>query len=151
LKNVESITGNLNANNDKVSKMLSNFNDVSTKANTVDFSKINAATDGVGQSVEELKKTLTATQNSLNELTTTIKKINSGSGTIGQFATNDSVYHSLNLTLLHTQALMQDLRLNPKRYINLNPFKKYKTYQVPSQDPLLDTLQKRFNTLQRKN
>jgi phospholipid/cholesterol/gamma-HCH transport system substrate-binding protein len=149
LQNVESITGNLNANNDKVSKMLSNFSDVSGKANTLDFSKINAATEGVGQSVDELKKTLTATQNSLAELTNTIKKINSGQGTVGQLATNDSVYTSLNLTLLHTQALMQDLRLNPKRYINLNPFKKYKTYQVPSQDPLLDTLQRRFNSIQK--
>ena len=148
-KNMESITGNLNANNDQISKMLSNFNDVSGKANTIDFSKINTATEGVGQSVDELKKTLSATQNSLNELTQSIKKINSGQGTIGQFATNDSVYQNLNMTLLQTQALMQDVRLNPKRYINLNPFRKYKTYQVPAQDPLLDTLQRRFNSMQK--
>jgi phospholipid/cholesterol/gamma-HCH transport system substrate-binding protein len=149
LKNVESITSNLNNNNEKITSMLGNLKDVTGKANTVDFSKINTATDGIGQSVDELKKTLTATQNSLNELTISIKKINSGQGTVGQFATNDSVYQNLNMTLLHTQALMQDVRLNPKRYINLNPFRKYKTYQTPTQDPLLDTLQLRYNAMQK--
>ena len=150
LGNVESITSNLKANNDKISTMLSNVNDLTGKANNLDFSKINKATEGVGESIDELKKTLNATQGSLSELTNTFKKINGGEGTVGQLATNDSVYQNLNMTLLQTQALMQDLRLNPKRYINFNPFRKYKTYQVPSQDPLLDTLQKRFNMMQKK-
>ena len=150
MKNVESITSNLKTNNDKISGLLTNINDVTTKANTIDFSKINKATDGVGQSIDELKKTLSETQSSLSQLTTTLKKVNSGEGTVGQFATNDSVYHSLNWTLMQTTALMQDLRLNPKRYINLNPFRKYKDYKVPKDDPLLDTLQKRYIQTQKK-
>ncbi len=151
LDNVNAITGNLKNNNDKISSLLNNVNDITSKANGIDFSKINTATEGANQSIDELKKTLSETQKSLSELTQTFKKVNAGNGTIGQFATNDSVYHSLNWTLLQTQALMQDVRLNPKRYINLNPFRKYKPYKVPNQDPLLDTLQKRFNATQRKN
>jgi phospholipid/cholesterol/gamma-HCH transport system substrate-binding protein len=149
MQNMQSITDNLKANNDKIGTMLTNVNDVTSKATTIDFSKINKASDGIGQSIEELKKTLTETQNSLAQVSTTFKKVNGGEGTIGQFATNDSVYHSLNLTLMQTQALMQDVRLNPKRYINLNPFRKHKDYKVPSQDPLMDTLQKRFNSVQK--
>jgi phospholipid/cholesterol/gamma-HCH transport system substrate-binding protein len=149
MQNMQSITDNLKANNDKIGTMLSNVNDVTGKATTIDFSKINKASDGIGQSIEELKKTLTETQSSLSQLSTTFKKVNGGEGTIGQFATNDSVYHSLNLTLMQTQALMQDVRLNPKRYINLNPFRKHKDYKVPSQDPLMDTLQKRYNSMQK--
>jgi phospholipid/cholesterol/gamma-HCH transport system substrate-binding protein len=145
MSNVASITGNLNSNNEKINSLLSNISEVSGKANGVDFSKINKATEGVNESLSELKKTLGETQKSLGELSTSFKKINSGEGTIGQFATNDSLYHTMNLTLLHTEALIQDLRLNPKRYINLNPFRRYKPYIVPSQDPLLDTLQRRFN------
>lgn len=158
MKNMEGITSNLKGNNDKINSLLSNVNDMTSKANTLDFAKINHATDGVDKSVEELKKTLTETSKALTEttktlteLTTTFRNVNSGSGTIGQFATNDSVYHSLNQTLVQTQGLMQDLRLNPKRYLNLNPFKKYKNYVVPSKDPLLDTLQMRFNASQKKN
>lgn len=150
LQNVQGITGNLNANNEKINKLLSNVADMTGKANTIDFSKINTATEGVGQSIEELKKTLGETTKSLAQLTTTFQNVNSGSGTIGQFATNDSVYHSLNMTLLQTQSLMQDLRLNPKRYVNLNPFRKYKPYIVPSKDPLLDTLQLRYNASKKR-
>jgi phospholipid/cholesterol/gamma-HCH transport system substrate-binding protein len=149
LSNVASITDNLKTNNEKISSMMTNLNDVSGKANTIDFSKINKATEGVGQSVEELKKTLTETQNSLSQLTTTFKKVNAGEGTVGKFATNDSVYTSLNHTLIMTQALLQDLRLNPKRYINLNPFRKYKNYQVPITDPLYDSLQRRYNLMKK--
>jgi phospholipid/cholesterol/gamma-HCH transport system substrate-binding protein len=150
MKNVEGITGNLNANNDKINKLFTNLNDVTGKANTVDFSKINSATEGVGQSIEQLKKTLGETTKSLAELTKTFQNVNSGSGTLGQFATNDSVYKSLNLTLMQTQSLMQDLRLNPKRYVNLNPFRKYKPYIVPSKDPLMDSLQLRYNASQKR-
>ncbi len=151
MKNVEGITANLNANNAKINSLLTNLNDVAGKANTVDFSKINTATEGVSQSIEELKKTLGETTKSLSELSTTFKNVNNGSGTIGQFATNDSVYHSLNQALLQTKGLMQDMRLNPKRYINLNPFRRYKPYVVPSNDPLLDTLQMRYNETKFKN
>ncbi len=149
MTNVATITENLKNNNDKISGMLTSANEVASKANTVDFSKINKATEGVGQNLDELKKTLNETQATLKSLNTTFQKVSTGEGTVGQFVTNDSVYHSLNQTLLHTNALMQDLRLNPRRYINLNPFKKYKSYVVPTQDPLLDTLQKYFNANQR--
>jgi phospholipid/cholesterol/gamma-HCH transport system substrate-binding protein len=151
MQNVATITANLKNNNDNITKMFVSANEVAGKANTVDFSKINKATEGVGQNLDELKKTLAETQATLKGLTTTFQKVSSGEGTVGQFVTNDSVYHNLNQTLLHTNALMQDIRLNPKRYINLNPFKKYKNYVVPSDDPLIDTLQKNFNATQRRN
>ena len=151
MKNAEAITSNLKNNNDKINALLTNANDLTGKANTIDFSKINTATEGVSANLDELKKTLLESQKSLQQLNGVMSKVTNGEGTIGQFATNDTVYQMLNLTLIHTQALMQDLRLNPKRYLNLNPFRSYKTYKVPSSDPLLDTLQLRFNTLKRKN
>jgi phospholipid/cholesterol/gamma-HCH transport system substrate-binding protein len=151
MQDMAAITSNLKNNNDKITSMFISANEVANKANTVDFSKINKATEGVGQNLDELKKTLAETQSTLKGLTTTFQKVSNGEGTMGQFVTNDSVYHNLNQTLLHTNALMQDLRLNPKRYINLNPFRKYKNYVVPSQDPLMDTLQRNFNASQRKN
>ena len=147
MQNVAAITSNLKDNNEKISSLLSNINDITGKANTVDFSKINKAADGMTESIESLKKTLSETESGINQLTTTIKNVNAGEGTLGQLATNDSIYRSMNMTLLQTQALMQDVRLNPKRYINLNPFRKYKPYKVPSQDPLLDSLQKRYNNM----
>ncbi len=148
MKNVTGITENLNNNNAKITGLLTNIQDVTGKANTLDFAKMNKATEGVGQNLEELKKTLTETQTTLKGLNTTFQKVSSGEGTVGQFVTNDSVYHSINMTLLQTNALMQDLRLNPKRYLNV--FRRSsKPYTVPSEDPLMDTLRRQFNATQR--
>lgn len=153
MKSVAGITQNLQNNNDKITGLLTNINDVTGKANTLDFAKMNKATEGVGQNLDELKKTLAETQNTLKGLNSTFQKVSTGEGTVGQFVTNDSVYHSLNRTLLQTNALMQDLRLNPKRYLNLNPFRKYKPYIMPSNDPLLDSLerQRQYAKTLRKN
>ena len=153
MKNVAGITENLNGNNSKISSLLSNINDVTGKANTLDFAKMNKATEGVSDNLAELKKTLAETQSTLKGLNSTFQKVSNGEGTAGQLVTNDSVYHNLNRTLLHTNALMQDIRLNPKRYISLNPFRKYKNYVVPANDPLLDTLerQRQYNSAIRKN
>jgi phospholipid/cholesterol/gamma-HCH transport system substrate-binding protein len=144
--NIEGITANLKANNDRISGILTDANTLTTKANTFDFSKLNTATQSATQSIDDLKKTLSEAQKALQQLSSSMVKVSEGQGTVGQLMTNDSVYQSLNLTLVQTQALMQDIRLNPKRYINLNPFRRYKNYVVPAQDPLMDTLQKRFNS-----
>ena len=153
MRNAAAITDNLNRNNAKISSLLSNIDSVTGKANTLDFAKINRATEGVGQNLDELKKTLGETQNTLRGLNSTFEKVSKGEGTVGQFVTNDSVYHSLNRTLLQTNALMQDIRLNPKRYINLNPFRKSKPYAVPTNDPLFDSLerQRQYNATILKN
>ena len=48
--------------------------------------------------------------------------MNRGEGSLGQLATNDSLYHNLNSTARDLDALITDLHENPKRYINLSLF-----------------------------
>ncbi len=151
-KNLELVTRGLASNNDNITGTLNNVKLLAEHANTLNFGKINGATDSLGLAILALKQTLSETQNTLKGLTGVVTKVSNGEGTFGQLTTNDSVYKNLNLTLIHTEALMQDLRLNPKRYINFNPFRRYKQYVVPAQDPLIDSLQKRYNaTLLKKN
>ena len=102
-------------------------------------------------SISELKQTLTESQTTLRSLTGVMNKVANGEGTVGQLLTNDSIYKNLNLSLIHTEALMQDFRLNPKRYINFNPFRRYKQYVVPEKDPLIDSLSFRYNSMLKKN
>lgn len=148
-KNLEVITRNLSKNNSQIDSMLNNANRLTLNASTIDFSKINTATDGINKNLAALSTTLNQAESTFKGFTSTLEKINKGEGTLGKLASNDSVYGNLNLTLLHTEALMQDLRLNPKRYINLNPFRRYKQYVVPTKDPLLDTLQMRYNSIKK--
>lgn len=53
---------------------------------------------------------------------TITNRINDGEGAAGQLLTNDSLYYNLNRTLDRAEALLEDFRLNPGRYINLRIF-----------------------------
>ena len=55
-------------------------------------------------------------------------------------AFNGELYDNLNETSSNLNFLLQDLRLNPKRYINVSVFgnkKKAPRYEVPEDDPAL--------------
>ena len=149
--NLEVLTRGFAKNNDNISGAIGNIKTLTEHANSLNFSKINGATDSLSSSIVSLKQTLNESQNTLRSLTGVMNRVQNGEGTVGQLLTNDSIYKNLNLMALHTEALMQDIRLNPKRYINFNPFRRYKQYVVPENDPLIDSLSKRYNLLLKKN
>lgn len=145
-KNVESITANIQRNNARIDAILADANGFSSKLAQFDMTKVNTATDEVTKGVGDLKKTLAETQSALKELTNVMGNLNKGTGTAGQLLTNDELYKNLNTSLVHVEALMQDLRLNPRRYIRL--VGKGKSYNVPSNDPFLDSLARRMSKQQ---
>ena len=76
----------------------------------------------------------------LNESISATKEIlagiNNGEGTVGQIFTNQELYVSLTSNLNQLEWLLQDLRLNPKRYLSVSVFgKKQKDYVAPESDP----------------
>jgi phospholipid/cholesterol/gamma-HCH transport system substrate-binding protein len=50
---------------------------------------------------------------------TTIDKINSGQGTIGQLMVNPQLYDSLNGTTRELHELLKDFRANPKKFLRI--------------------------------
>ena len=67
--------------------------------------------------------------------------IKDGKGSLGKLATDDQLYMSLNSTSNSLNTLLQDLRLHPKRYVQVSIFgKKDKT--APLMAPLPDSLSK---------
>ena len=50
---------------------------------------------------------------------TTIDKINSGQGTVGQFMVNPQLYDSLNGATREFQSLAKDIRANPKKFLTI--------------------------------
>ncbi len=134
LKNVESITANLQASNAQISQILKNLETTTANFKNVDFQK---TANGANDAIADLRKTLQASEKTVADLNTLTAKLKQGEGTLGQLMTNDSLYNNLNSTLLQVNLLSQDFRLNPRRYVNLNPFKKYKPYVKPKDDPAL--------------
>jgi len=101
--NLQSITDNIKNNNEKISKAIENFSSI---ADTIAKANLSA--------------TLNSTRKTLEETAKVLDKINRGQGSLGQLANNDSLYNNLNNAAASLDALMKDMKANPKRYINLS-------------------------------
>lgn len=107
LNNVNSFTKTLSDNNDKITGTLTNLETTTEK-----FSKID---------LDATMKNLDASVKQLNEIVT---KINTGNGSMGALINDKALYSNLNNSVLSLNTLMDDLRVNPKRYVNISVFGK---------------------------
>ena len=118
-QNANSILSN---NKGNIDKTLSNLNKVST-----DFSKISDSLSkaNITKVVNNLEKTLSNVDKIMND-------VQSGKGSLGKIVKDDALYNNLEKTSKELELLLQDLRLNPTRYINVSLFgKKNKPYISP--------------------
>jgi phospholipid/cholesterol/gamma-HCH transport system substrate-binding protein len=111
----------------KLLKDPSMYNDLQARINdlkkTIDqvnqlIADLNA---GKGTAGKLLKSDDLANQlhDTLARLDTTMDKINSGQGTIGQLLVNPSLYESLDGTMREAHSLMKDFRSNPKKFLTI--------------------------------
>ncbi len=103
--NVESITGNLKNNNEKLTKIITNFSSISDS-----LAKANIAT------------TINNANTALAQAASITEKINKGEGTMGMLVNNDSLYKNLNSAARDLDLLLEDLRLHPGRYVSISVF-----------------------------
>ena len=119
VNNANSILSN---NKGNIDKTFINLNKVST-----DFSKISDSLSkaNLTKVVNDLEKTLSNVDKIMND-------VQSGKGTLGKIVKDDALYNNLEKTSKELELLLQDLRLNPARYINVSLFgKKNKPYKTP--------------------
>ena len=122
---------NLNQASATLNKMLvanqTNLNATLTNANkiTTDLSKVS------GQLSEaELNKLIANAQTTLTNLNTLLADVEGGKGTIGKLLKDEALYKDLDKSAKQLELLLQDLRLNPKRYLHFSVFgKKAKVYE----------------------
>lgn len=105
LENAESITNNLQANNDHITSILSNFHEVSDSLVAADMAS-----------------TLRFANKSLSDFSEIMNKINSGEGSMGMLMNNDTLYLELEKSARDLNLLMEDIRLNPSRYVKFSLF-----------------------------
>ncbi|MBE9467626.1 MAG: MCE family protein [Bacteroidetes bacterium] len=103
--NVESISQNLNDNNEKITKIIDNFAAIS---------------DTILQS--EISSTITKASKALTDINVIVEKINKGEGTIGMLINNDTLYTNLDDASYNLNRFVEDLRINPKRYVHFSLF-----------------------------
>ena len=84
----------------------------------------------------DLGGTLEQFQGTVGKLNSILVKIEQGEGSLGKLHKDDALYNNLAEASRELDLLLQDFRLNPKRYVNVSVFgKKQKEYTLPEDDP----------------
>jgi phospholipid/cholesterol/gamma-HCH transport system substrate-binding protein len=120
---------NLNAllqnNKTKLDATFSNLDKMSTNFVSISDS-LNKA--NLGQTVKNLEKTLASVDKLMSEM-------EQGKGTMGKLMKDETMYNNFSKASSELELLLQDLRLNPTRYINVSVFgKKNKPYTEPTEE-----------------
>jgi len=124
LNNVKTFTANLNSNNERFDSILENTKIASAKFAAIDLKK---TLDTLNVAVENFKKGS--------------EKINSKDGSLGLLLNDTKLYDNLQSTANKLNILLDDLRVHPKRYLNVSVFgKKDKGEYLTI--PLVDTLKR---------
>jgi phospholipid/cholesterol/gamma-HCH transport system substrate-binding protein len=105
LENVESVSLNLKNNEDKLNTIFNNFSSLS---------------DTLAKA--RLSETMQKINSTINELSDISKKINSGKGSLGMLINNDSLYIEVEKSSRELKLLLEDIRLNPKKYLKFSVF-----------------------------
>jgi len=140
LSNMESITSNINASNSQIKGILQNAETFTAELDRMDLDKTigkaNNAIDGASTAMDNLNATLSTADVAAKELAELLTKVGGTDGTLGMLINDPTMHNKLEETLLHVNALMQDIRLHPERYRRILS-KKTAEYQKPDADPAL--------------
>jgi phospholipid/cholesterol/gamma-HCH transport system substrate-binding protein len=103
--NVESISLNIKKNNDKIANIINNFSNIS---DTIAKAKISETIENASISLKQFAEIM--------------EKVNRGEGSLGLLINNDSLYNNLNGASKQLNELVEDVKLNPQRYVNISVF-----------------------------
>lgn len=115
-------TNALLANNDpRIQKMLDNANLATISAKTA-IDKYGRVADEVD--VEKLNNTIDKLSITADKLNGVISGIQNGEGSLGKLTKDEQLYNNLNTASDNLNKLIEDLKANPKRYLNFSVFGK---------------------------
>jgi phospholipid/cholesterol/gamma-HCH transport system substrate-binding protein len=137
LDNVATLTDALAKQQDKIAMSISHLESITRQLDSAQIgTNAGALITDAQTTVQSLNSTLTEAQQSFEQLSAITKDLQSGKGSLGKMIKDPALYDNLTRTSKNLDLLLQDFRLNPKRYVNVSVFgKKQKQYNVPEEDP----------------
>ncbi|MDT0641863.1 MlaD family protein [Zunongwangia sp. F363] len=118
----ESLEGIVQGNSDKIDRTLTNLDEMSTNFNKFSDTLANV----------NLSKMTGDLENIIADFEEVSNKLAEGQGTAGKFINDDEVYNNLDRATKQLEELLQDIKLNPKRYVHFSVFgKRPKGYTEP--------------------
>ena len=112
LNNLNAVTGNLARNNEAVTHSVRNIETLTG----------NLANAHVKELVGALEATVNELRGAAEGLKGSINKIQDPNGTLGALMNDRKLYDQLNKASLSLEILLDDVRLHPKRYVNISVF-----------------------------
>ncbi|MBK8518481.1 MAG: MCE family protein [Saprospiraceae bacterium] len=140
--NMESITSSLAKSNQKIEGLLSNLDkitgDIAKSDLTKTVSRTNETLDASKSALTELKATLESTNTTMKDFSKILNKVDKGDGSMAKLINDKKLYENIEASTKNLNLLLQDLRLNPKRYAHFSIFgKKQKEFILPENDPAI--------------
>lgn len=105
VENVEKLSKTFKENDDKLASIIDNIANIS---DTLAHSNISSTMNDIN--------------NSLSSLSSTLNKINVGKGNLGLLVNDDNLYKNLERSTQNLDSLINDIKTNPKRYLNISIF-----------------------------
>nr|WP_233164780.1 MlaD family protein [Pedobacter sp. ASV28] len=105
LSNVEAITANFKNNGAKIDAVMNNLNQVTNKVAALNF-----------------EQTITNANKAVADLQGMVTDLKNGKGTLGALLNDRQMYDNLTNASKNLDALMIDLKANPKRYVHFSVF-----------------------------
>ncbi len=105
VENLQSISGNLEENKEYIGNAIRNFSAISDTLAKVRFQETMANTDKTIRTMDKV-----------------LEQINSGQGSLGLLLKNDSLYDALEKSSRSLDALLKDIKENPKKYLKFSLF-----------------------------
>lgn len=135
-----------------LNKTLTSFSGVSENLNHIlatntgkldnTFTNLDKTADNLGRLTDSLAqletgKLVADLQNVVDKMNGIVSGVNNGEGSIGKLLKDDKLYENLEGASRQLEQLLQDVKLNPKRYVHISVFgKKGKEYEAPDNPDL---------------
>jgi len=125
LSNLEYASRNLKTTSNKINSVLdSEMPQLVNKANKI-CNNLQNTTDKINKIdivgiADNANQTLVTTNQTMQELKVFTNTLNNPNSSLGRLMNDPNIYNNLDSTTLNASRLLEDIRLNPKRYINFS-------------------------------
>ncbi len=105
MTNLESITSTISENEENIDNILANFSTLS---------------DSLAKA--EIPRTFAKIDRVMGDVAVIVEKINNGEGSLGMLINDEALYKDIQESAEQLHLLMEDIRINPKRYVRFSLF-----------------------------
>lgn len=134
LDNFEVISTSIKDQSDQIKNIISNADTFTGQLKDMD---LKTTSNEANLAIANLKNTLATADKALADIAAITTKIKKGEGSLGLLINDKAFHENLNSALNNLELLLQDVRLNPKRYTRILSRKQI-PYEKPQQDPGLE-------------